>query len=171
LIKFIALPTAGDRTGAQVQLGVSGLDPCKALEKVYLGLDPWFTTDAFESEALMPVPRMDHETLKQRYEALVLEHFEKEDEFWAEKGVAEMSIVSNEGIWNIPGPGGRPVGSKGGLQIFLQDESGLDKGFMWMRGSGTEPVFRIMVDWGGTREEYGELLELHRSLIEKAMKG
>lgn len=169
LIKFVVLPTQNGMTGAEVQLGLTELDPCLALEKVYESLPKWISTDAFEGEALLPVPKIDHETLKSRYESLILDHFETEDDFWEEKGVTDISIVSNDGVWNILGPGQRPEGSKGGLQVFLQDDSGLDKGFLWMRGSGTEPVFRIMVDWSGGADEYRELLNLHRHLIEAAI--
>ena len=168
LIKFIAYPIKDGQTAAEGQLKEGHMDPCSALEKIYRTLDPWCTTDAFEKEALMPVPPVSHEALKAGYESLIQQHFEDESTFWESKSIASIEFFSNDGTSNIPGPGGRPEGSKGGLQVFLKDSSGLNLGFLWMRGSGTEPVFRLMVDWSGSQEDYLDLLELHRSLLERA---
>jgi phosphoglucomutase len=42
-------------------------------------------------------------------------------------------------------------------------------GFLWMRGSGTEPVFRAVVDIeGDDPEAEAELLAWHRRMIETA---
>jgi phosphoglucomutase len=168
LLKFIALPLKGGASSARQLLGAAA--PSKntqLLEKVLQQFPHWTSTEAFEGEALMPVPAIDHETLKSRYEQKILAFFEDQEEFWESLGVAELRIVSNDGIWNIPGPGGRPANSKGGLQVFLDDAEGEALGFLWMRGSGTEPVFRVMVDWPGREVDYRGLLNLHRLLIEK----
>ena len=62
----------------------------------------------------------------------------------------------------------------GGLKIMLtgpeRDESGTevlrDKAYLWMRGSGTEPVFRVMTDLrGGSNQGMRELLEWQRELV------
>ena len=171
LLKYVALPVNGNQTGVELQLKRANLDPCMALEKIFESMPNWISTDAFEGEALMPVPPVDHETLKCGYEEVLLSHFNSELDFWGKKGIKDLRFVSNDGTENISGPGGRPKDSKGGLQVFLEDESGNDIGFLWMRGSGTEPVFRVMVDWSGPQEAYEELLALHRSLIERAISG
>jgi phosphoglucomutase len=132
-------------------------------------LPAWHTTDAFEGDALMPVPKIEHEQLKQNYEQKLAQHFETQPEFWASKNVSKLEFYSNEGTANISGPGGRPPHSKGGLQVFLVDEKGKKLGFLWMRGSGTEPVFRVVVDWSGSREGYLELFQLHRALIQQSV--
>ncbi|NLJ45873.1 MAG: hypothetical protein GX430_04870, partial [Treponema sp.] len=61
---------------------------------------------------------------------------------------------------------------KGGLRIQFRDGSGLPSGFLWMRGSGTEPVLRIMADLRG-RDPEGEawLLEWQRELVKTAAGG
>ena len=59
----------------------------------------------------------------------------------------------------------------GGLKIIFSDTNGKDTDFIWMRGSGTEPVFRILADCSGSdnkRETW--LLNWHRSMIEIADK-
>ena len=60
---------------------------------------------------------------------------------------------------------------KGGLKIIFSNKEGLDTDYIWMRGSGTEPVFRVLADCMGKntkREEW--LLKWHRSMIERADK-
>ena len=169
LLKFIALPLKGGVSSARQLLGsVAAAKNTGLLEQVLLTFPKWTSTDAFEGEALMPVPSIDHEILKCNYERKILQHFKEEGTFWRDLAVSEMRIVSNEGICNIPGPGGRPKNSKGGLQIFLVGAQGKAIGFLWMRGSGTEPVFRVMVDWSGSDQQYGALLKLHRRLIEES---
>ena len=54
----------------------------------------------------------------------------------------------------------------GGLKMQFYDEADRAVGFLWMRGSGTEPVFRAVVDIEGTDPgAETELLEWHRSMI------
>lgn len=174
LLKFVALPLkkGEDESSASRCVGAEkGLDPACALETVLKKFPLWTSTDAFDGDALMPVPKIDHDVLKRRYEEKLSQHFEGHSEFWSALGVASMSYYSNEGIENIPGPGNRPQPAKGGLQIFLMDAQGQRKGFLWMRGSGTEPVFRVMVDWPGEQKEHDELLALHRALITQSCEG
>ena len=121
----------------------------------------------FLSTALMPVPAIEHEILKSNYEKALQQHFIEQPDFWKTLEVDTLEFVSNEGTQNIPGPGNRPAPGKGGLCVWLVN-SGEKRGFLWMRGSGTEPVFRVMVDWNGAEDDYNKLLELHRKLIAHA---
>ncbi|MDD3822811.1 MAG: phosphoglucomutase, partial [Sphaerochaetaceae bacterium] len=58
---------------------------------------------------------------------------------------------------------------RGGLKIIFADRLGNDSDFIWMRGSGTEPVFRIMADASGNdRSRHDYLLAWQRSLVESA---
>ena len=58
---------------------------------------------------------------------------------------------------------------KGGLKIIFKDEAGSPLAFIWMRGSGTEPVFRIMCDVrGDNAEEEKALLAWETELLGKA---
>ena len=168
LLKFMALPIkdGSQLTSAEELLGSSAPEePTQRLEAVLKTFPFWTSTDAFEGDALMPVPQIEHDVLKTQYEALLQKHFAEEEEFWTNMGVHGISFVSNEGTVNISGPGGRPQPAKGGLQLFLLSESGERLGFLWMRGSGTEPVFRVMVDWSGSTEDYETLLACHRQWI------
>lgn len=144
---------------------------CKAtsIPEMLNCLPVWKTTDAFDSDALMPVPKVPHESLKRNWEGLVMKHFEEEPLFWESLGVKSVSIVSYEGSRMITGPGGRPEPGKGGIAARFMGEN-RNLGFFWMRGSGTEPVFRLVVNWGGDPAVYPRLLQLHRSLISKAIQ-
>jgi phosphoglucomutase len=169
LLKFVCQPLRDGKSAAELLLGDQA-PPAKSdiLSAVLKSLPSFFTTDAFEGDALMPVPSIEHEVLKSNYEQLLLNHFEEDYSFWDRLGVAKLRFVSNEGTQNILGPGGRPAPGRGGLQVFCEDGQGAALGFLWMRGSGTEPVFRVVVDWGGSEEEYEALLKLHRQLISES---
>ena len=54
-------------------------------------------------------------------------------------------------------------------KILFKDKNDQPLAFIWMRGSGTEPVFRIMCDVKGNKpEEEKELLEWETKLIKEA---
>ena len=61
----------------------------------------------------------------------------------------------------------------GGLKIVFQDANGEDTDFIWMRPSGTEPLFRVMADaLGDDLERHNYLIEWQRQLVEaSALKG
>ena len=171
LLKFSQAKTESGKTAADHCIEKSKLqfpDQVSPWEKSFALLPNWNTTDAFEGDALMPVPKVEHEVLKTQYEKLLGEHFEGQPQFWKSKGIASLKFVNNEGIQNIRGPGGRPAPGKGGLQVFLCDEHEHAIGFLWMRGSGTEPVFRVVVDWKGPEDQYKLLLELQRDLMARS---
>jgi len=64
---------------------------------------------------------------------------------------------------------------RGGLKIEFTGKSKLSgkekekTAFIWMRGSGTEPVFRIMADAEGLRQER-ELIDWQRRMVLEADK-
>ena len=62
-----------------------------------------------------------------------------------------------------------PYQPVGGLKIIFSDRNGTEKGFIWMRGSGTEPVFRILADSeGADTEKERWLIEWQRNLVSEA---
>ncbi|MBQ5781675.1 MAG: phosphoglucomutase, partial [Spirochaetaceae bacterium] len=57
----------------------------------------------------------------------------------------------------------------GGFKIIFRDKDGRNKAFIWMRGSRTEKVFRVMCDVEGDKPDiHDELLQIHREMIEAA---
>jgi phosphoglucomutase len=64
------------------------------------------------------------------------------------------------------------ISGKGGLKVQFFGEDKKPLAFIWMRGSGTEPVFRIMADVKSTVPDYKQvekdLLEWETKMLEKA---
>jgi len=82
--------------------------------------------------------------------------------------VAGYRFINYEGVREIPGPGGRSGEGRGGFKVLLEDQSGRQVGFLWMRGSRTEPVFRVMADVATGPPEERYLLEIHRDILHEA---
>ncbi|MBI9102953.1 MAG: hypothetical protein JEY99_11090 [Spirochaetales bacterium] len=134
---------------------------------------PAFTsTSAFEDKALMKIKTMDHILLKKRYEEIFLSQWEEKKSWLNERwGISSFREINYEGTEAREGMGAefRTGIEKGGLKIELLDRNAQPVGYLWMRGSGTEPVFRVMVDLSGTDPQgEAELLDWHRKMILKA---
>lgn len=105
------------------------------------------TTSAFEERAVMRIGGIAHADLKRNFEELLPARLEALLELLpSELGVTSCRLVNYEGTRTVPGPGNRSGSERGGLKVELVDGSGLARAFLWMRGSGTEPVFRVMAD-------------------------
>ena len=142
------------------------------LTHVLESLPAYITTSAYEERALMQIRTIDHAILKARYEEVFAREWEeKKDELSKRLGIASWEEWNQEGTASVQGVGAafRSGSQKGGLTIRFFDREGDCLGYLWMRGSGTEPVFRVLADWKGgdaTAEDY--LLEWHKCMIRKA---
>ena len=147
-------------------------NPDFTLAQVIESLPPFFTTSAYEPEAKMQITTRDHAALKRRWEQIFLQEWERNREFLeAEYGITGWREVNYEGtVANEDfGPQYRSGSEKGGLKIIFSNATGEDTDFIWMRGSGTEPVFRVLADsYGNDRQRHDWLLQWHRSMIESA---
>lgn len=113
----------------------------------------------------------DHNHLKNRYESLFPSFWEERPALLSRSGIVNYRFVNYEGSATIPGPGGRGGAGRGGFKVELVDEEGVARAFLWMRGSGTEPVFRVMADVPGESwSDETELLEWHRRILGAADK-
>ncbi|MDA3851676.1 MAG: phosphoglucomutase, partial [Spirochaetaceae bacterium] len=142
------------------------------LDDIVLSLPAYVTTSAYESRALMHIKSSHQGKLKARYEEFFLKYLaNRQRELSQRWGIVKWREWNYEGIESKEGMGPfyRSGAEKGGLKIELLDRQNRIQCYLWMRGSGTEPVFRIMADSRGEdaeREEY--LLSWQRSLIERA---
>lgn len=143
-----------------------------SLEDVLKSLPEFVTTSAYEERALMKIRGSDHVRLKAAYEEIFQTDWEQRKrelkEAW---GIESWEEINTEGGEEKPGVGSafRSGEQKGGLKILFRDSSGDPTAYMWMRGSGTEPVYRVLVDVKGARPELeNELLEWHRDMIRRA---
>jgi phosphoglucomutase len=132
------------------------------------------TTSAYESRAVLRLGSFDHGLLKKEWEKIFAEQWEERKETLLEKyGIAGWEEQQYEGTEQKNGTGAayRSGAETGGLKVLFLDGDGKATDCIWMRGSGTEPVFRILADCQGTdaeRERY--FLDWHRSMIEAAYR-
>jgi phosphomannomutase len=133
------------------------------------------TTSAYEPEAKMRIRTHNHGQLKARYEEVFLRRWRAESALLSERyGIVSYREVNYEGTRETAGFGAdyRSGDERGGLKIIFSDAAGRDTDYIWMRGSGTEPVFRVLADSsGGDQQRERELLQWHRGMIEEADSG
>ncbi len=126
-------------------------------------------TGSFSSKAKLKIKSRNHGDLKDAYEDLFRQSFRKKEKELASRfGIFSYSEEQMEGTLCTPHSGSahRHPPYTGGLKILLHDSEGNVTDFLWMRGSGTEPVFRIMVDaLGDDAVRHDELLSWHHNLV------
>jgi len=140
------------------------------LSDVIASLPPWITTSTFETRAALKVAAKDKRWLKKAYSLSFPSEWDaRKAELRARFGIAGYKVLATNGTVE------REVGldfvssGSGGVRIIFLASDGSPAAFVWMRGSGTEPVFRIMADIeGGSAEDEEYLLSWHRSMVEKA---
>ena len=135
-------------------------------------LPKYSTTGTSEERAIMHIKTADHGLLKKNFQ----KEFEKD---WAVKagimqkkyGIVSYQAIATNGTKEVKDITDFSVSGKGGLKIlFFADKAKKEPvGFIWMRGSGTEPLFRVLCDVKGQNPdtEY-RLLNWERELIETA---
>ena len=134
---------------------------------------PVFTTLSVSAkEAVFPLRCTDLPGLKAAYEQVFWREWQTRKGYLRESlGVESWEEINYEGMEERvgTGPSFRRGEEKGGLKILFKDSRGNGKAFLWMRKSGTEPVFRILVDREGSdRDSFAYLLSWHRSMLQEA---
>ncbi|MCE5272780.1 phosphatidylglycerol lysyltransferase, partial [bacterium] len=142
---------------------------CRSLDCILESLPRRFSTGQYESRAVLPIASRDHDRLKTVYERLFSERWDSFRRGLGQSlGAAGYGFVNYEGQRAFSGPGGRSAGGRGGFKVLLTDREGRDTAWIWMRGSRTEPVFRVMADVAASRRQENELLDYHRALLVEA---
>lgn len=130
------------------------------------------TTSVFEEEAKLKVRAKNHAELKRRFQKIFLSEWEEKKHRLSKDGITRWFAVCNNGTRQKTGIRDFGESGTGGLKIVFTDDSGERKAFIWMRGSGTEAVFRILADVRGKGNPLErELLSWLASLIQKADGG
>lgn len=144
------------------------------LSDIIKTLPAFTTTSAFEESAIMRITTDSHGILKQKYEENFPVQWEKEKENLQKMlGITSWREINNEGtsLKTGVGPEFRSGAERGGLKIIFTNRDNIDVAYIWMRGSGTEPVFRILADVkGDNREAEQYLLNWQRQMIKTADK-
>jgi phosphoglucomutase len=109
------------------------------------------TTSVYEPEAMLAIKTADHAQLKRNFQTIFLREWESARKgFLADLGVASWQAIANNGTEETRGIADFGLSGKGGLKVQFLDATGTPCAYIWMRGSGTEPVFRILADARGS---------------------
>ena len=140
------------------------------LADIIATLPVYTTTGVSESRALLKIKTTDHGKLKARFQKEFEDSWQQKKEALAKDyGIVAYEAICNNGTKETRNLTDYSLSGKGGLKILFKDIAGKNTGFIWMRGSGTEPVFRILCDVRGNNKQMEEaLLAWETELLEKA---
>jgi len=137
------------------------------LAGIIMSLPRFMTTPAYSKDAVLRINTQDHAILKDRYKEVFLREWEKrKDELKENYGFLRWEAVAYNGLEERRNLIRFGDAGRGGLKVFFFNAEGRETAYIWMRGSATEPVFRIMADVQGEDsriERY--LLEWQRYMI------
>jgi phosphoglucomutase len=120
------------------------------LADVIASLPPFVTTGVYEAEALLKVKTLDHGVLKDRYQTVFLREWEsRKDQLRDKYGITSWEAAAYNGMEEHRGITRFGDAGRGGLKVHFLNGEGIPIAAIWMRGSATEPVFRIMADAEG----------------------
>ncbi|MDR2718439.1 MAG: phosphatidylglycerol lysyltransferase [Treponema sp.] len=138
------------------------------LADVIASLPPFATTGAYSPEAVLNVTSADHGALKSRYQKIFLREWEERaNELKARYGIHYWEAAAYNGIEEKKGITDFGEAGAGGLKICFFNANNKAIASLWMRGSATEPVFRIMADAPDRRIER-ELIDWQRRMVMEA---
>ena len=126
--------------------------PDFGISRAAASLPAFTTTPSSAPRAVMTVKTRDHAALKAEWERIFRRQWSlHKDALRRKYGFIRWTEFNNEGGESRRGMGAeyRSGAESGGLKIVFSDSRGEDAGFLWMRGSGTEPVFRVMAEIRG----------------------
>jgi phosphoglucomutase len=135
-------------------------------------LPSFVTTSTYTPEAIINITTRDHSQLKGRYQKIFESQWqERKEELKTRYGITSWEALAYNGIEERHNLFNFSEAGKGGLKIIFKNKEEHPVAFMWMRGSGTEPLFRIMVDAESKDPRIEQdLLAWHRHMIEEADK-
>jgi len=158
------------------------------LSDIIATLPRWATTSVFEERAVLKVKTADHAALKAAYRDIFLREWEQRKDILRKRfGIERWRALASNGTCEKEVGDDFAQAGRGGLRIVFsghpstgprdeaadgaqkQTDSDQDLAFLWLRGSGTEPVLRVMadIDGGGPADE-AFLLEWHTRMVREA---
>jgi len=143
------------------------------LSDIIASLPEYLTTPVYIEDAILRIKTADHSLLKDRYQKVFLREWElKKDELHSRFGISGWEAIAYNGITETRKLKNFKDAGKGGLKILFSAADGKEISYIWMRGSATEPVFRIMADvcLSGKNDKSTErfLLDWQRCMIMEA---
>jgi phosphoglucomutase len=140
------------------------------LADIISSLPAFVTTETISNDAILNVKTLDHGLLKGRYQKIFLKEWEEKKSFFMETyGISSWDVIAYNGTEEKRGISSFADAGRGGLKIEFSNLAGEAVAFIWMRGSGTEPVFRVMADAVGPDNSLERMLiEWQRQMTLKA---
>lgn len=185
IFAFVKLLTIKDTTSAQgttkkglfhIWTSLSGQESKYkddfTLSDIIETLPVYTTTGVSEPRAILKITTTDHSLLKARFQKAFEASWKNgADGILSKYGIQSYKAVITNGTCEKTDVRDFSESKKGGLKIQLYEDSEKPSAFIWMRGSGTEPVFRIMCDVKGSdTEKEKTLLEWETKLLLEADK-
>lgn len=122
-------------------------------------LPKYTTTGVSESRAVLHIATKDHSLLKSRFQNVFQNEWTlKKDELYEKYKILYWECVITNGTKETRRVTDFSKSGRGGFKIVFYDEENIPVAFIWMRGSGTEPVFRILCDVKGDNPEMERFL-------------
>jgi phosphoglucomutase len=137
------------------------------LADIIASLPQFTTTPAYSEKAVLRITTHNHSLLKDRYQQIFLKEWEeRKGQLKTQYGIHNWEAIAYNGTEEKRGLTRFGEAGRGGLKLLFTDSNGKDIAYIWMRGSATEPVFRIMADAVGSDSLLeGYLLEWQRCMI------
>ena len=126
-----------------------------SLNDIIASLPSFYTTSVINPEAQLRVTRTDHVQLKNKYQAVFEQQWaEKKDQLYKRWGINDWEARACIGTKELRNLSSFGDAQSGGLKIVFKKDplnvqsqfNNSETAFIWMRGSKTEPVFRIIAD-------------------------
>lgn len=135
-------------------------------------LPVYTTTGVSEPCAVLRLKTADNAALKGKFQRIFEREWKsKKAELEKKYGIVSYEAVLTNGTKETRNASDFSKSGKGGLRIIFFDKDKKPKSFMWMRGSGTEPVFRILCDVkGDAHDEERMLIEWETKMLTEADK-
>ncbi|GHU80515.1 phosphoglucomutase [Spirochaetia bacterium] len=175
LVKILTIKGEKGKPGVfEIWCGLSdqteAFRPDFTLSDIIAALPAFVTAEVSSAEAKLRVQTRDHAALKNRYQELFLRDWEvKKGSLKGRYGITGWEVSAYIGTEEKRGIGRFGEAGTGGLKIIFKNDAGHGSASMWMRGSKTEPVFRILSDAEGSdRRLERELIEWQRNLVREA---
>lgn len=124
------------------------------LADIIATLPQYVTTPTQEQRALMHIHTTDHAALKRAYQHIFMQEWVENKEVLKQRfGIYACKVFSYNRTVCTENLKDFGLSAKGGLKVQFYSAEHKPLAFIWMRGSGTEPVFRIIADIKGTDAE------------------
>lgn len=154
-----------------------------SLADIFATLPVYTTTPVSEKRAVIHLKTKDQVQLKKNFQNAFEKSWKAKNSPAKKFGFSRYEIALTNGTKETCGASDMSASGTGGLKILFYKDDATDKNsasgdskknpcaFMWMRGSQTEPLFRVMCDVSGDEKEMEkELLDWERELIEESDK-